>query len=334
MPFKSEKQRRYLWANEPEIARDWTDTYGSKIKKADGGITRIPFQGGGKDAGTRSFAESLGGQAYADKVGSEFGFSGGAGSGEGGHHTPKDVQKEVRERSKQDQVLRDIKDEKRKKSVSKQIGDKLYNLRYKIPVIGNWSRKQTIQSRLKHLFDEGYISSGDEDEGILWDLPEGYENLKDLDYLASGEGLRALRGLDYVPGVEQWGPEGDYTAQAAGRAGEGIGVPRNTGLTQGGGTLVTEVEDTPSAFQASLTGTADTPDYYVGSDPLASNIAWGKAYGVDPRTMGMTSFAAHGGRIPAAYGGIMDTTTGRRGYFLGSIGKNIWQSSKSCEESF
>jgi len=43
MPFKSEKQRRYLWANEPEIAKDWTDTYGSRIHKSDGGITRIPF---------------------------------------------------------------------------------------------------------------------------------------------------------------------------------------------------------------------------------------------------------------------------------------------------
>ena len=36
MPFKSEAQRRYLWANEPEIARDWTDTYGSKIHAASG----------------------------------------------------------------------------------------------------------------------------------------------------------------------------------------------------------------------------------------------------------------------------------------------------------
>ena len=39
MPFKSEEQRRYLWANEPEIARDWTDTYGSRIQKNSGGIT-------------------------------------------------------------------------------------------------------------------------------------------------------------------------------------------------------------------------------------------------------------------------------------------------------
>ena len=46
MPFQSEKQRRYLWANEPEIARDWTDTYGSGIAKALGG--RIPFAEGSK----------------------------------------------------------------------------------------------------------------------------------------------------------------------------------------------------------------------------------------------------------------------------------------------
>ena len=46
MPFKSEAQRRYLWANEPEIARDWADTYGSKIQAADGGIMRLPFGNG------------------------------------------------------------------------------------------------------------------------------------------------------------------------------------------------------------------------------------------------------------------------------------------------
>jgi hypothetical protein len=45
VPFKSEKQRRYLWANEPEIARDWTDTYGSRIQKNEGGI----IQGGVKN---------------------------------------------------------------------------------------------------------------------------------------------------------------------------------------------------------------------------------------------------------------------------------------------
>lgn len=33
MPFRSEKQRRYMWANHPEIARRWTDKYGSDIEK-------------------------------------------------------------------------------------------------------------------------------------------------------------------------------------------------------------------------------------------------------------------------------------------------------------
>ena len=51
MPFKSEAQRRYLWANEPEIARDWTDTYGSKIQAADGGIMRLGFYNGGPGPG-------------------------------------------------------------------------------------------------------------------------------------------------------------------------------------------------------------------------------------------------------------------------------------------
>ncbi len=46
MPFKSEAQRRYLWAREPKIARDWTDTYGSRIQKENGGSTRLGFQNG------------------------------------------------------------------------------------------------------------------------------------------------------------------------------------------------------------------------------------------------------------------------------------------------
>jgi hypothetical protein len=46
MPFQSEKQRRYLWANEPEIARDWSDTYGHRAQGYDGGVMRVPFQTG------------------------------------------------------------------------------------------------------------------------------------------------------------------------------------------------------------------------------------------------------------------------------------------------
>tara|TARA_R110000787_G_scaffold226978_1_gene334745 strand:- start:36 stop:149 length:114 start_codon:yes stop_codon:yes gene_type:complete len=30
MPFKSEKQRKYLFKNEPKIAKKWSKKYGSK----------------------------------------------------------------------------------------------------------------------------------------------------------------------------------------------------------------------------------------------------------------------------------------------------------------
>lgn len=32
MPFKSVKQRKFMWAQHPDIARKWTDKYGSKVK--------------------------------------------------------------------------------------------------------------------------------------------------------------------------------------------------------------------------------------------------------------------------------------------------------------
>jgi hypothetical protein len=66
VPFKSEAQRRYLWANEPEIARDWTDTYGSRVYKNTGGISQLvkssgdgkrPGYGGPQDWGQQERAE-------------------------------------------------------------------------------------------------------------------------------------------------------------------------------------------------------------------------------------------------------------------------------------
>lgn len=32
-PFRSEKQRRYLWAKLPKVAKRWAAKYGSKPKK-------------------------------------------------------------------------------------------------------------------------------------------------------------------------------------------------------------------------------------------------------------------------------------------------------------
>ena len=47
MPFKSEKQRRYLWANEPRIAREWTDRYGARHGGIMNGLNRRNYLTGG-----------------------------------------------------------------------------------------------------------------------------------------------------------------------------------------------------------------------------------------------------------------------------------------------
>ena len=33
MPFKSEKQRAWMFKNEPDMAQEWADKYGYKIKE-------------------------------------------------------------------------------------------------------------------------------------------------------------------------------------------------------------------------------------------------------------------------------------------------------------
>lgn len=35
MPFRSEAQRRYMWAKHPEIAERWTEEYGSTPEPKD-----------------------------------------------------------------------------------------------------------------------------------------------------------------------------------------------------------------------------------------------------------------------------------------------------------
>jgi hypothetical protein len=80
MPFKSEAQRKYLWANEPEIARDWTDTYGSGIQAAQGG--RIGFYRGSPHSSGRG--PGPGGQSSASNRGRDPGPGVGGQSGDRG----------------------------------------------------------------------------------------------------------------------------------------------------------------------------------------------------------------------------------------------------------
>ena len=72
MPFQSEKQRRYLHANHPEIAKRWERDY------ADGGITRIPFFKGAQADTKKGKAMSPGTSASG---GTRHGGGGGGGDG-------------------------------------------------------------------------------------------------------------------------------------------------------------------------------------------------------------------------------------------------------------
>ena len=40
MPFQSEKQRKYLHANEPKLAKEWEKKYGKKKKKIRSSLKR------------------------------------------------------------------------------------------------------------------------------------------------------------------------------------------------------------------------------------------------------------------------------------------------------
>jgi hypothetical protein len=44
MPFKSEKQRKWMFANKPEMAKQWSKDYatGGMVKKAIGNVMRLP----------------------------------------------------------------------------------------------------------------------------------------------------------------------------------------------------------------------------------------------------------------------------------------------------
>ena len=72
MPFQSEKQRRYLWANEPEIAREWTDRYGANqggiMDVASNGNLRHDFQNYTNSGGNVSVPTSFQARPHSDPV--------------------------------------------------------------------------------------------------------------------------------------------------------------------------------------------------------------------------------------------------------------------------
>ena len=83
---------------------------------------------------------------------------------------------------------------------------------------------------------------------------------------------------------------------------------------------------------ANLAAKADVPfkDYYVGGKPTADQLAFMKAAGASPRTLGLEQFAARGGRIGYDQGGIAGI---RQPYGLGDIVKKITGGAKKIFKS-
>jgi hypothetical protein len=402
MPFKSEKQRRYLWANEPEIARDWTDTYGSRIEKNDGGITQLVKSGPGRPGYGGPHETEAAGKSYERAT-----APGGEGAGAWQqqalqqHRTQQQARGKGKEQQKAEKRAQKYKDKKEKQKQKDKKAElkalKLQNKKKQAFVKylkKDWVNQphmdpEEVADMLESQFEvtidpetgeKEYTFTGDaigtgfqkgtkynmptdtqlgpfglKDKGVKGDplstkyldrtpdfdsiikMPLGlqvlglgkpnyntllstFNRMDTLGDINTQEGWNKYwddaRARHITPGGGDGGYMGypSYAAWLAAQGGGGGG---------GGGTTAATTTDTPSAFQASLTDTADTPDYYVGNNPLASNIAWGQKFGVDPRTMGRTSWAADGGRIGRAYGGIMDNSTGRRAYGLGSVFKSI-----------
>ena len=101
----------------------------------------------------------------------------------------------------------------------------------------------------------------------------------------------------------------------------------------GGGTTVPPVVppvETENPFVQKEYAYLPFKDYYVGANPTASQLAFGQRMGVDPGIYDKTTYAADGGRIGYAGGGIADL---RQGYFLGKLVKKIGRGVKKIAKS-
>jgi len=337
MPFKSEKQRRYLWANEPEIARDWADTYGSRIEKNDGGIMRVGLRrgSGGPAGGATIGSGSIQSGSPASQGQRQPGHSVSntrthtptkthtpSGDGPGNIHGGPTV-KDALKRAEQKNVIKRLEEDKREEQVEKfrhkNINSPWNKVKNFLPVIGPISRMAGPFGNRGFFLDKvlkaGHYGGVTEDEFYGVDMSDAQREEIYKEYMrARGSGIIDAYGRKIDPTIGGEGGQGymGYPSYAAWQAAQ-----------QGGGgggktTVAEEVVETQSPFQKSLnTGTAQAPSpYYVGANPTAANIAWGQQFGVDPRTM----YMAEGGPI-------------RQRYFLGKLVKKIGRAAKKIVKS-
>jgi len=326
VPFQSEKQRRYLWANEPEIARDWADTYGSRIEKNDGGIMRTGFRVG---------AAATGGMKGTSDRGMSTGNVGGNGSHDRGgnqhratakeHYNSSldrggDRHKDVAEYGKDYRLTANRPDKNKTDAKEKAIQHKKFKNFVKRNKWKNLKQAGVYgKTKLKGLWGEVLSSLNPDDEVENFDV----DSIREIASRFGGDltktQVKGLGGFRKDLAFQ----EKDNPTQKEFENYYGLNNPPNRDNQAlpnyyaprdvHPGTGVTEVveEETPSR-DFEMGGELQYADYGTRAHGLSHNV--------DER---MLPEFANGGRIPAAYGGIMDSSTGRRAYGLGSIFKSI-----------
>ena len=258
MPFKSEKQRKYLWANEPEIARDWTDTYGSGIHKAKGG--RIGFFQGAQ-------AETREGKAMSPGTSADYSPGQGHREARETRGAPPGITTSPTHIPTQPTHRGEGINQRLNKIFSNREST---NLGMRYDALNKYLGEDPL--RRLALIKQGLI---DEDESWIGDITSA-QSLEDL-----------KKYIDYTGGYHDVNDPGhpNYDPRGGGEGEQPWLYP------QGG---IASVDDT-------ITTVADLG---LGS----GHFRVPKQYRV-----------AEGGRVPAAFGGIMDSETGRRGYGFGSF---------------
>jgi hypothetical protein len=120
---------------------------------------------------------------------------------------------------------------------------------------------------------------------------------------------------------------GDGTGGDGGLGGTGANVP-GTPIVPEGITAAESAQSFQDAKEAEIAKVqaaaaasgAPFKDYYVGGDPTAEQEKFMEEHQAAAAMVGREAWpAAYGGRTPAAFGGIMDSATGRKGYKFGSF---------------
>jgi len=267
MPFKSEAQRRYLWANEPEIARDWTDEYGSRIQKAGGQLVQPGPGRPGYRGDDYDYAPGTTNTRYSDR------------DRDRGHRERPDV---LSRPTSQPAFVPPVQ-EHRGEGINQRL-NKIFsnrestNLGMRYDALNKYLGEDP--SRRLALIKQGMI---DEDESWIGDITSA-QSLEDL-----------KKYIDYTGGYHDVNDPGhpDYDPR-----GGGEGQGEQPWLYPQGG--IASVDDT-------ITTVAD--------------LGLGSGHFRVPEQYRV----AEGGRIPAAFGGIMDSETGRRGYGFGSFIKKAFK---------